>query len=291
MLWRLALVGAAAFVALGSSSCGKSSGEGAAGALPVQLTVSIEGTGSGRVQSTPAGIDCPRACTATFPAGTSISFSAIPTAGSSFRGWSGACSRFGACGAPTPAASLHLAAVGAQQPSIRLDSNPVRIFIRQWIKFEARLNGVAVPRAAWFLREGSVAGAVAQDGIYSAPEKVGLYHLVATNLDDPRLEGSIAIEVVATQEDLSVDFERAGLIERERLAGVGGARQIFSIEGPIDGLRRGRQGNARGPCRPRHQSRLPESRNGHRHPPGQWTRRPDAGALNGEARDDAKAGK
>jgi hypothetical protein len=98
-------------------------------------------------------------------------------------------------------------------------------------------------------------------------------------------------EDVLAEEDLSVDFERAGLIERERLAGVGGARQIFSIEGPIDGLRRGRQGNARGPCRPRHQSRLPESRNGHRHPPGHWTRRPDAGALNGEARDDAKAGK
>jgi hypothetical protein len=208
MLWRVALVGMAALVALGSSSCGKSSGEGAP---PEQLTVSIEGAGSGRVESTPAGIECPRACRATFPAGTSISFSAIPSAGSSFRGWSGACSGFGACSisdsaalsaafAPTPAASLHLAAVGAQQPGIRLDSNPVRIFIRQSIKFEARLNGVAVPRAAWSLREGSVAGAVTQDGTYSAPEKVGLYHLVATNLDDPRLEGSIAIEVVANQD-------------------------------------------------------------------------------------------
>jgi len=211
MLWRLALAGAAAFGALGSSSCGKSSGEGAVGAPSVQLTVSLEGAGSGQVQSTPAGIDCPRACTATFPAGFSISFSAIPSAGSSFRGWSGACSGFGACSvagsavlsaafAPTPAAALHLAAVGAQQPNIRLDSNPVRIFIRQWVKFEARLNGVAVPRAAWSLREGSVAGAVAADGTYSAPEKTGLFHLVASSLDDARLEGSVAIEVVATQD-------------------------------------------------------------------------------------------
>jgi hypothetical protein len=91
-------------------------------------------------------------------------------------------------------------AVGAQLPNIRLDSNPVRIFIRQWIKFDARINGVAVPRVAWSLREGAEAGAVAPDGTYSAPEKVGLYHLIATGVDDPSLEGSIAIGVVATQE-------------------------------------------------------------------------------------------
>ena len=209
MLWRVALVGATAVIALGGSSCGKSSRP--AGASLMHFTVAIQGPGAGRVQSRPAGVDCPGACTAAFPAGFSISFSATPAAGSTFQGWSGACSGFETCQvsdsaalsatfAPARDSSLHLMPVAAQLPNIRLDSHPVRIFIRQWIKFDARINGVSVPRVGWSLREGRDAGAVARDGTYSAPEKVGLYHLVATSLDDPRLEGSIAIEVVATQD-------------------------------------------------------------------------------------------
>jgi hypothetical protein len=210
MLRRLALLGSTAFIALGGSSCEKSSRTSAFGAPSMHFTVALQGPGSGRVQSRPAGIDCPGACAATFPAGDSIVFSATPSAGSIFQGWSGACSGFDAChvsdsaalsAAFAPlAASLRLVAVGAQLPNIRLDSNPVRIFIRQWIKFDARINGLSLPRVAWSLREGRDAGAVARDGTYSAPEKVGLYHLTATGLDDPRLEGSIAIEVVATQD-------------------------------------------------------------------------------------------
>jgi hypothetical protein len=210
MLRRLACVGSAAFIALGGLSCGKPSGAGSVGAQVMHLTVSVAGTGAGQVRSTPAGIDCPGACTATFPAGFSISLSAIPSTGSIFQGWSGPCSGYGACVVansvalsaafvPAQTASLRLAAVGAALPNLRLDSDPVRIFIRQWIKFEARFNGVAIPRVAWYLREGIAGGAVAADGTYSAPEAVGLYHLVATSLDDPGLQGSIEIEVVATQ--------------------------------------------------------------------------------------------
>ncbi len=62
------------------------------------LTVSRSGTGSGRVTSSPAGIDCGSSCTASFPGGTVVSLTATADAGSTFAGWSGACAGTGACG-------------------------------------------------------------------------------------------------------------------------------------------------------------------------------------------------
>ncbi len=62
------------------------------------LTVSVAGTGSGTVTSSPAGISCSAgSCSAPFATGTSVSLSAAPATGSTFAGWSGACSGTGAC--------------------------------------------------------------------------------------------------------------------------------------------------------------------------------------------------
>ncbi|MBZ0248778.1 MAG: hypothetical protein K8F93_03895 [Burkholderiales bacterium] len=61
------------------------------------LSVSRSGTGSGRVTSSPAGIDCGTTCSAQFAAGTSVTLTATPAAGSTFGGWSGACTGTGSC--------------------------------------------------------------------------------------------------------------------------------------------------------------------------------------------------
>jgi len=55
-----------------------------------QLTVAVTGTGS--VTSSPAGINCPGTCTASFPSGTSVTLSAAAGSGFQFSGYSGACS-------------------------------------------------------------------------------------------------------------------------------------------------------------------------------------------------------
>ncbi len=55
------------------------------------LTVSRQGTGSGTVTSTPAGINCGSTCSASYAAGTSVTLIAQAASGSSFTGWSGAC--------------------------------------------------------------------------------------------------------------------------------------------------------------------------------------------------------
>ena len=55
-------------------------------------TLSVTKSGDGTVASTPAGIDCGLACSASFVDGTVVALSATPASGWSFTGWSGDCS-------------------------------------------------------------------------------------------------------------------------------------------------------------------------------------------------------
>jgi hypothetical protein len=61
------------------------------------LTVGKDGFGQGTVSSSPAGIDCGPTCSAQFPAGTTVTMTAAPSASSGFGGWGGACSGTGPC--------------------------------------------------------------------------------------------------------------------------------------------------------------------------------------------------
>jgi hypothetical protein len=56
-----------------------------------QSSISVTLVGSGRVQSSPAGIDCGSTCTASFPLGAPVQLRATAAAGFSFASWSGAC--------------------------------------------------------------------------------------------------------------------------------------------------------------------------------------------------------
>lgn len=55
------------------------------------LRVAKNGTGTGRVSSSPSGIDCGSACSANFAPGSDITLQAHPDATSTFTGWSGLC--------------------------------------------------------------------------------------------------------------------------------------------------------------------------------------------------------
>jgi hypothetical protein len=61
------------------------------------LTVTKSGTGSGTVTSDPAGISCGSDCTEDYTYGTVVTLTATPDEGSTFTGWSGACSGTGTC--------------------------------------------------------------------------------------------------------------------------------------------------------------------------------------------------
>jgi hypothetical protein len=55
-----------------------------------QVTVLLTGGGAGRVTSSPAGIDCPDACSLFVLKGSAVTLTAVPDAFSSFSDWSGA---------------------------------------------------------------------------------------------------------------------------------------------------------------------------------------------------------
>ncbi len=61
------------------------------------LNVAAAGSGSGSISSDPAGIDCGGTCAAQFGLGVPVTVTAVPDTGSTFMGWSGACSGLGDC--------------------------------------------------------------------------------------------------------------------------------------------------------------------------------------------------
>jgi hypothetical protein len=61
------------------------------------LTVARNGTGSGTVASSPAGINCGATCSAGYTQGTMVTLTPTPAAGSTFAGWSGDCTGTGPC--------------------------------------------------------------------------------------------------------------------------------------------------------------------------------------------------
>jgi hypothetical protein len=61
------------------------------------LSVSRSGSGSGTVTSNPSGINCGSTCSKSFSSGTNVTLMANPSSGSTFGGWSGACSGSGSC--------------------------------------------------------------------------------------------------------------------------------------------------------------------------------------------------
>jgi hypothetical protein len=61
------------------------------------LTVNKTGSGQGTVTSSPSGINCGPTCSADFTSGAVVTLTATPATGSTFAGWSGACSGTGTC--------------------------------------------------------------------------------------------------------------------------------------------------------------------------------------------------
>src|SRR5882762_9056579 len=89
-----------AFV-LGAPGKGVAQSEGAGVAAPpattFQLTVTLAGTSSGTVTSSPAGISCAPTCSASFTSGTTVTLTAKAGTGAFFQGWSGACTGRSTC--------------------------------------------------------------------------------------------------------------------------------------------------------------------------------------------------
>ncbi|MCC6222019.1 MAG: hypothetical protein IT201_00835 [Thermoleophilia bacterium] len=81
------------------------------------LSAARAGTGSGTVTSSPAGISCGADCAETYAEGTTVTLTAAAAAGSTFTGWSGACTGTGACTLAMTAARTVTATFDAPTPT------------------------------------------------------------------------------------------------------------------------------------------------------------------------------
>ncbi|HEY7220929.1 MAG TPA: fibronectin type III domain-containing protein [Candidatus Binatia bacterium] len=81
-------------------------------------TVSTAGTGDGSVTSAPTGINCGTDCSEAYSGGTSITLTATPVTGSTFTGWSGACTGTGTCAVSMSANKSVTATFAAQSVNL-----------------------------------------------------------------------------------------------------------------------------------------------------------------------------
>lgn len=103
------------------------------------LTVANAGTGTGSVTSSPAGITCPGTCTNSYASGTQVTLTATPTAGSTFAGWSGACTGSAAC-VVTMSAAQNVTATFNLAPSFGLTITPASVSVQQGASGTATVN-------------------------------------------------------------------------------------------------------------------------------------------------------
>jgi Fe-S cluster biogenesis protein NfuA len=87
------------------------------------LTLTKNGNGAGSVTSTPAGIDCGPTCSSGFDYGTEVTLTAAAAEGSTFTGWSGACSGTGSCVVTMDQARSVSASFELQQRALTLTKN------------------------------------------------------------------------------------------------------------------------------------------------------------------------
>lgn len=104
------------------------------------VTVQKTGTGSGRVTSSPAGIDCGTTCVGTFSAGGQLTLTAQPGPTSNFAGWFGACNGVAPCAIDMNAPATVQAAFEPNYANLRVTSQVSRISAFVGDTFSARVQ-------------------------------------------------------------------------------------------------------------------------------------------------------
>ena len=87
--------------------------------------------------------------------------------------------------------------LGVKQSSASVAINPheVTIHVGQTQTFEAVVKGTRSTGIRWAIVERN-GGSLTEDGIYTAPRHIGLYHVVATSEEDPSAHAFAKVTVV-----------------------------------------------------------------------------------------------
>jgi hypothetical protein len=90
-----------------------------------------------------------------------------------------------------------------KQGGISVTINPpdVTVHVGQTQTFEATVKGTHSTGIRWAVEEHS-GGRITEDGIYTAPRQVGLYHVVATSEESPGAKAVAKVTVVTSMTPL-----------------------------------------------------------------------------------------
>jgi len=91
--------------------------------------------------------------------------------------------------APTPQQSVK------QEASVTINPPEATVHVRQTQTFEAIVKGTHSTGIRWAVEERN-GGRITEDGIYTAPQYVGLYHVVATSEENPAAKAVAKVTVV-----------------------------------------------------------------------------------------------
>jgi len=165
------------------------------------ITVILRGTGSGRVISTPAGIDCGATCSASFDSRSSVTLIEVADVASTFDGWVGACSGIAACvvaGGGDTTVEATFEARPPQQISVAISPPTATVSAGSRQQFSATVSGTADAAVLWSVREGASGGSVDASGLYLAPSSAGTFHVVATSRADPSRSAAAVVTVTSS---------------------------------------------------------------------------------------------
>jgi hypothetical protein len=93
------------------------------------------------------------------------------------------------CFAPTPQRSVK------QEASVTIHPTEATVHVGQTQTFEAVVKGTHITGIRWGIEERN-GGRITEDGIYTAPRHVGLYHVVATSEETPAAKAVAKVTVV-----------------------------------------------------------------------------------------------
>lgn len=97
-----------------------------------QISVTRNGTGTGTVVSSPAGINCGSTCSTTFAVGTEVTLTATAGAASVFAGWTGGCTgTTNTCTVTVPASSGITATFNSTAQSFSFAATPTTVSVPQ----------------------------------------------------------------------------------------------------------------------------------------------------------------
>jgi hypothetical protein len=175
------------------------------------LSITLNGTGTGTVTSSPGGISCQPSCAASFQIGTHVALTASPASGSTFAGWSGVCTGTGSCSITMSTNQSVTATFNGQGPppvSVTVAPTTANVLLGNTQQFGATVSGTTNTAVTWSVNGisggNSTIGTISTAGLYTAPRDLpnaATGTVTATSQADANARGNAAVTVMS---DISI---------------------------------------------------------------------------------------